>query len=207
MRFALLQFKDTSISEHIVKDHFEQAVLNQYVARHWASRFRDEIQGLMESKMVKMEDLMGMPNSLNLKPVLIPSLAFEFTTLHMIGVIPHRRNPSNLASYTNTKYLLMSPYLEGGKFEKISGDTGEISPDWRGQGIKLTRTLDAFQHFVVAKSDENLLIADLQGKTQTKLFITLLIQIFRNDNSSKAEKQYRGYVYASGSPAPQVLSN
>ena len=43
MHFTLLQFKDTSISEHIVKDHFEQAVLNQYVARHWASRFRDEI--------------------------------------------------------------------------------------------------------------------------------------------------------------------
>ena len=78
------------------------------------------------------------------------------------------------------------------------------------QGIKLqriTRTLDAFQHFVVAKSDENLLIADLQGKTQTKLFITLLIQISRHDNPSKAEEQYRGYVYASGFPAPQVLSN
>jgi hypothetical protein len=45
----------------MVKDHFEQAVLNQYVARHLASRFRDEIQGLLESKMVKMEDLMGMP--------------------------------------------------------------------------------------------------------------------------------------------------
>ena len=78
----------------------------------------------------------------------------------------------------------MSPYMEGGKFEKISRDTGEISPDWMSQGIKLqriTRTLDAFQHFVVAKSDENLLIADLQGKTQTKLFITLLIQIFRHD--------------------------
>jgi len=44
----------------MVKDHFEQAVLNQYVARHLASRFRDEIQGLLESK-VKMEDLMGMP--------------------------------------------------------------------------------------------------------------------------------------------------
>ena len=104
----------------------------------------------------------------------------------------------------------MSPYMEGGKFEKISRDTGEISPDWMSQGIKLqriTRPLDAFQHFVVAKSDENLLIADLQGKTQTKLFITLLIQISRHDNSSKAEEQYRGYVYASGFPAPQVLSN
>lgn len=61
----------------------------------------------------------------------------------------------------------MSPYLEEGRFEKISGDTGDISPDWRGQGVKfqrITRTLDAFQHYVVAKSDEKLLIADLQGK-------------------------------------------
>ena len=134
---------------------------------------------------------MGMPNFLDLK--LILPLAFEFITLHMIEVIPF-----NLASYTNTKIFLMSPYFEGGKFEKISGDTGEISPDGRGQGIKLQRitgNLDAFQHFVVAKSDENLLIADLQGKTQTKLFITLLIQIFRHDNSSKVEEQYRGNVY------------
>jgi hypothetical protein len=66
MHFAFLQFKDTSISEDAVKDHFEQAVLNQYVARHWASKFRDEIQGLLENKMVKMEDLMGMPSSLDL---------------------------------------------------------------------------------------------------------------------------------------------
>jgi len=66
-----------------------------------------------------------------------------------------------------SKYLLMSPYLEGNKFEKISGDTGEISADWRKMGNKLqriTRTLAAFQHYVVAKSDERLLIADLQGK-------------------------------------------
>jgi hypothetical protein len=73
MHFTLLQFTDTSISEHIVKDHFEQAVLNQYAAGHWAPRFRDEIQGLLESKMVKIEDLMGMLSSLDLKPLLIPS--------------------------------------------------------------------------------------------------------------------------------------
>jgi hypothetical protein len=100
----------------------------------------------------------------------------------------------------------MSPYLEGGKFEKISGDTGEISPDWRGQGIKLqriTRTLDAFQHFVVAKSDENLLIPDLQSKTQAKFFITLC----SSNCIGKAGEQYRGHVYASGPPATQVLSN
>jgi Alpha-kinase family len=68
----------------------------------------------------------------------------------------------------------VSPHLEGAKFEKISGDTGEISPNWRSQGIKLqriTRTLDAFQHFVVAKSDESLLIADLQGKTQANYLL------------------------------------
>ena len=80
--------------------------------------------------------------------------AFEFTTLHMIEVMPNKRNPTNLTSYMNSKYLLMSPYLEGSKFEKISGDTGEISANWRERGGKLpriTRTLDAFQHYVVAK--------------------------------------------------------
>ena len=62
----------------------------------------------------------------------------------------------------------MSPYLEGSKFEKISGDTGEISADWRKKGDKLqriTNTLDALQHYVVAK---RLLIADLQGKISSQ---------------------------------------
>ena len=99
-------------------------------------------------------------------PGIFPSHTFEFTTLHMIEAMPNKRNPANLI-YMKSKYLLMSPYLEGSKFEKISGDTGEISADWRKRGNKLqriTRTLDAFQHYVVAKSDERLLIADLQGK-------------------------------------------
>jgi hypothetical protein len=48
-----------SISEQTLKDHCEQAVLNQYVARDWASSFRDEVQTLLERKMIKMEDLMG----------------------------------------------------------------------------------------------------------------------------------------------------
>ena len=57
--------------------------------------------------------------------------AFEFTTLHMIEAMQNKRNQANLTSYMKSKYLLMSPYLEGSKFEKISGDTGEISADWR----------------------------------------------------------------------------
>jgi Alpha-kinase family len=87
-------------------------------------------------------------------------VAFDFTTLHMIEPVPSKRNP------VKSKYLLMSPYLEGSKFERVSGDTGEISPAWREKGAKIqriTRTLDAFQHYVVAKSNEKLLIADLQG--------------------------------------------
>ena len=55
-----MQFKDTSFSDIAIKDHFEQAILNQYVARDWVSRFRVEIQNLVENKMIKMEDLMGM---------------------------------------------------------------------------------------------------------------------------------------------------
>ena len=85
----------------------------------------------------------------------------------MIEVIPSNRNPANLTSYVKSKYLLMSPYLDKGHFEKISGDTGEISPAWREGNSKIqriTRTLDAFQHYVVAKSEKKLLIADLQGK-------------------------------------------
>jgi hypothetical protein len=90
----------------------------------------------------------------------------------MIEVMPNKRNPANLTSYVKPKYLLMSPYLEGSNFEKISSDIGEISADWRERGGKLqriTRTLDSFQHYVVAKSDGRLLIADLQGKISIQL--------------------------------------
>jgi hypothetical protein len=82
-------------------------------------------------------------------------------------MIPSNRKPPNLTSYLKSKYLLMSPYLERGNFEKISSDTGEISAAWREGSSKIqriTRTLDAFQHYVVAKSEKRLLIADLQGK-------------------------------------------
>ena len=114
--------------------------------------------------------------------------AFEFTTLHMIEAMPSNRNPANLTPYINSKYLLMSPYLEGSKFEKISGDTGEISADWRKKGDKLqriTRTLDAFQHYVVAKSDERLLIADLRGKIRSLVQNMCSLILFRQDNASQ----------------------
>ena len=35
-------------------------VLNQYLARHWAASFREEISNLVGAKSVRMEDLMGM---------------------------------------------------------------------------------------------------------------------------------------------------
>jgi hypothetical protein len=92
----------------------------------------------------------------------------------MIEVRPNKRTPPNLSLYMRSKYLLMSPYLEGSNFEKISGDTGEIAPDWREKGGKLqriTRTLDAFQHYVVTKSDGKLLIGDLQGNIQQLLYL------------------------------------
>jgi Alpha-kinase family len=44
-----------------------------------------------------------------------------------------------------------------GRFQQIGGKIQRI-----------TRTLDAFQHYVVAKSDERLLIADLQGKISSQ---------------------------------------
>ena len=114
--------------------------------------------------------------------------AFEFTTLHMIEAMQNKRNQANLTSYMKSKYLLMSPYLEGSKFEKISGDTGDISADWREKGDKLqriTRALDAFQHYVVAKSDERLLIADLQGKIRSLVQNMCSLILFRQDNASQ----------------------
>jgi hypothetical protein len=133
--------------------------------QRWDSNFTGE-----------QDDQNGGPHGyvLGLKDVTVADCAlaaFEFTTLHMIEVIPHNRNPANLTPYMKSKHLLLSPYLEGSRFEKISGDTGEISADWRDKGGKLqriTRTLDAFQHYVVAKSGERLLIADLQGKISTQ---------------------------------------
>ncbi len=55
-----MQLKDGSLSDHTVKDHHEQAVLNQYLARYWAVSFREEISNLVSAKSVRMEDLMGM---------------------------------------------------------------------------------------------------------------------------------------------------
>jgi hypothetical protein len=73
-----------------------------------------------------MEDLMGMFHPVQFVTNLQVALAaFEFTPLHVIEVRPNKRNPPNLPLYMKSKYLLMSPYLEGSKFEKISGDTGE----------------------------------------------------------------------------------
>ena len=111
----------------------------------------------------------------------------------MIEVIPNKRKPANLHFYVTAKYLLMSPYLEGGNFQKISGDTGEISPSWRKNEAKLqriTRTLDAFQHYVAAKSGERLLIADLQGKMKCQIAAhTPANLIFRQDSATTAGYQ------------------
>jgi len=89
----------------------------------------------------------------------------------MVEVLHNKHQHPNLSSYLNSKYLLVSPYLEGGNFEKISGDSGDISARWRENKSsklqRITRTLDAFQHFVVAKSQSQLLIVDLQGKNNS----------------------------------------
>ena len=60
----------------------------------------------------------------------------------------------------------MSPLLEG-KWINISGSDGFVGLDWRDaedvEIVELTRTLDAFQHFLVEESDNRLIITDLQG--------------------------------------------
>jgi hypothetical protein len=62
--------------------------------------------------------------------------------------------------------FIMAPLLSG-KWIKISGTDGSVGPEWRDDEnadiVKLTRTLDAFQHFVVVDSGRNLIITDLQG--------------------------------------------
>ena len=82
--------------------------------------------------------------------------------------VPQKKHlQPNLSKYLKSKHLLMLPYLEGSSFEKISGDGSDISANWReNESLKLqriTRTLDAFQHYVVPKSHGQLLIADYKA--------------------------------------------
>lgn len=82
-----------------------------------------------------------------------------------------RIHPDHLASKALRSVLpydtfVMSPLLEG-KWIKISGTDGFVPPNWREAEdpdiVKLTRTLDAFQHFVMEGSDGKFIITDLQG--------------------------------------------
>jgi hypothetical protein len=85
-------------------------------------------------------------------------------------------HPDHLASKALRSVLphdsfIMSSLLEG-KWTKISGTDGCVGPDWRDAEdpniVKLTRTLDAFQHFTVV--DNRLIITDLQGMHVTAEF-------------------------------------
>lgn len=68
-------------------------------------------------------------------------------------------------AFPNSPYFLISPLLKD--FVKITGSNGDVDPNWRKDKrpniTKITRLLDAFQHFVYAKSNHQLLITDLQG--------------------------------------------
>jgi hypothetical protein len=85
-----------------------------------------------------------------------------YTPLYMAEVLQTKKNSLPVISIQN---IFSCHHIN---FEKISGDTGDISAKWgANKSVKvqrITRTLDAFQHYVVAKSHEELLIADLQGK-------------------------------------------
>lgn len=83
--------------------------------------------------------------------------------------IPLEQYNSNAAlrKHLHSPYLLISPLVEpvqGMKLEKISGTGGDVDPNWRGSpNERITRTLDAFQHYVFFETDEELLISDLEG--------------------------------------------
>ena len=84
----------------------------------------------------------------------------------MANIHPDHLASKELRSLLPHDTFIMTPLLEG-KWIKISGSDGSVSPDWRDDDnleiVKLTRTLDAFQHFVMEHSGENLIITDLQG--------------------------------------------
>lgn len=81
--------------------------------------------------------------------------------------------------YIKSPHLLVSPLIKplpGHKLEKISGTVGEVDYNWRKSSNpytpRITRTLDAFQHFVMMKTRGTLLISDLQGSSYLSTIIT-----------------------------------
>jgi hypothetical protein len=85
----------------------------------------------------------------------------------MAKIHPDHTASKTLRSLLPHDTFIMSPLLEG-KWIKISGSDGSVKTDWRDDEnkdiVKLTRALDAFQHFVMHGSSERLIITDLQGE-------------------------------------------
>jgi hypothetical protein len=86
---------------------------------------------------------------------------FQFQIPQMGKVHPDHLASKALRSVLPHDTFIMSPLLEG-KWIKISGRDGFVGPDWRdaedAEIVKLTSTLDAFQHFLVEGSDNGLII-------------------------------------------------
>jgi hypothetical protein len=91
---------------------------------------------------------------------------FQFQVPQMGRIHPDHLASKALRSVLPHDTFIMSPLLEG-QWIKISGTDGFVGPDWRNaedaEIVKLTRTLDAFQHFTVVESNNRLIITDLQG--------------------------------------------
>lgn len=90
---------------------------------------------------------------------------FHFQISAMAKIHSDHLASKELRSLLPHETFIMTLLLEG-KWVKISGTNGSVRPDWRSdegpEVVKLTRTLDAFQHFVLQNS-EGLIITDLQG--------------------------------------------
>ena len=83
---------------------------------------------------------------------------FHFQISEMAKIHSDHSACKELRSLLPHETFIMAPLLEG-KWVKISGTDGSVRPDWRSdedpEVVKLTRTLDAFQHFILQNSEEH----------------------------------------------------
>jgi hypothetical protein len=124
-------------------------------AKGWSRSFRISLENL--GNQIKPEDVMCKP-TLMLKEFIVSCKwpkDFDFTQCSLAEVAPEDYNQT-LQSLVPHRHFLILPLASSPSFEKITGTTGEAKKDWRLDPNKdirrITRTLDAFTHFVFEKS-------------------------------------------------------
>jgi hypothetical protein len=141
------------------------------VVRFWAAKFRAHLQSCTNK----------LPQSEVICECTLPLLSlFDFYLLHLSFFIDFDVVQSSIASVITDdnddpllqKYLphihFQVQSLGSPSFKKITGCDGEVAKKWRKDPSKdiqrITRTLDAFTHFVYERSKGEILFGDLQGK-------------------------------------------